>query len=299
MSSDQNNLPAAHPDPTSTGGEPTVAPIEINPGVRIPQLGLGVFQVPADEAQRVVEDALELGYRHIDTAAAYVNESGVGAAIRASGISRYEIFVTSKLRNGDQGYNSTLRAYEHSCERMGLDHLDLYLIHWPYPSAGLFVDSWRALSRLADDGAVRSVGVSNFLPEHLDAIEAVGARQPAVNQIELHPTFQQQDLVAASREHGAAVQAYSPLGQGADLDADAVLAAAGAHDASPAQVVLAWHLQRGHIVIPKSSRRERMAENLRAAALSLSQEELDAITGLETGQRVGGDPATFALTQIR
>ncbi len=299
MTSDPNVFSAANTETSCLGGHATVKATEIAPEVWIPRIGLGVFQVPADEAQRVVEDALELGYRHIDTATAYVNELGVGAAIAASGLPRDEIFVTSKLRNGDQGYDSTLSAYADSCERLGIEYLDLYLIHWPYPSAGLFVDSWRALSRLADDGAVRAIGVSNFLSEHLDAIAAAGSRTPAVNQIELHPTFQQRQLVATSRDHGAAVQAYSPLGQGADLDADAVLTAATAHGASPAQVVLAWHLQRGHIVIPKSSRRDRMAENLAAASLRLSQQELDAITALENGQRIGGDPTTFSLTQIR
>ncbi|WP_375430772.1 aldo/keto reductase [uncultured Friedmanniella sp.] len=276
-----------------------VALIQIAPGVHLAQIGLGVFQVPPDEAQRVVEDALEIGYRHIDTAAAYVNETGVGAAIKASGVPREEIFVTSKLRNGDQGYDSAFRAYADTCERLGVDRLDLYLIHWPYPSAGLFVDSWRALTELAADGRVRSVGVSNFLPEHLDAIAAVSPLRPAVNQIELHPTFQQPHVIEASLAAGATVEAYSPLGQGADLDAEPVVAAAAAHDASPAQVILAWHLQRGYIVIPKSSRRERMAENLAAASLRLSEEELQAITALDSDARIGGDPATFAMTQIR
>lgn len=276
-----------------------VAQIEIAPGVHLDQIGLGVFQVPADEAQRVVEDALELGYRHIDTAAAYVNETGVGAAVKASGLPRDEVFITSKVRNGDQGYDSTLRAYADTCERLGVERLDLYLIHWPYPSAGLFVDTWRALEWLAEDGSLRAAGVSNFLPDHLQAIAAASSLRPAVNQIELHPTFQQPDVIEATRAAGAAVQAYSPLGQGADLDAGPVLAAAAAHGASPAQVILAWHLQRGHIVIPKSSRRERMAENLAASSLQLSTEELDAITALDSDQRIGGHPATFALTQIR
>lgn len=283
---------------TGAAADPGVPTIEIAPGVRLDQIGLGVFQVPADEAQRVVEDALELGYRHIDTAAAYVNERGVGAAVKASGLARDDVFITSKLRNGDQGYESALRAYADSCNRLGVDRLDLYLIHWPYPSAGLFVESWRALDQLAQDGSVRAVGVSNFLPEHLDAIAKGSALRPAVNQIELHPTFQQPDVIEATRAAGAAVQAYSPLGQGADLDAAPVVAAA-AHGASPAQVILAWHVQRGHIVIPKSSRRDRMAENLAASALQLSTEELEAITALDSDQRIGGHPATFDLTQIR
>lgn len=273
--------------------------IEIAPGVMLPTIGLGVFQVPPDEAQRVVEDAIELGYRHIDTAAAYNNESGVGAAIAASGVPRDEIFVTTKLRNGEQGYESALSAYSDSCARLGLERLDLYLIHWPYPSAGLYVDSWRALAKLVADGSLRAAGVSNFLPEHLTAIADVDGPGPAVNQIELHPTFQQPHLVEATRAHGAVVESYSPLGQGADLSSAPVLAAAEAHDATAAQVVLAWHLHRGHVVIPKSSKRERMAENLAARDLQLSADEISAITGLDTDERIGGDPATFALTQIR
>jgi 2,5-diketo-D-gluconate reductase A len=281
-------------------GEVTFAPqVVLNNGVAIPQLGLGVFQVPADEAQRVVEDALAVGYRHIDTAAAYGNESGVGAALRASGLPREEVFVTSKLRNGDQGHDEALRAYEETCRRIGVDALDLYLVHWPNPAAGRYVDSWRALEELHADGAVRAVGVSNFLPAHLDDLAVATGLVPAVNQVELHPTFQQDDVVAASRARGIVVEAYSPLGQGADLDAPAVLDAARAHGASPAQVVLAWHLQRGHVVIPKSARRERLVENHAAASLHLSDTELDAVTALESGHRTGGDPATFSLSQIR
>lgn len=292
----ETTTPAGAADAATKAAVPR---IEIAPGVQLDQIGLGVFQVPADEAQRVVEDALELGYRHIDTAAAYVNETGVGAAVKASGLPRDEVFITSKVRNGDQGYDSTLRAYADTCDRLGVERLDLYLIHWPYPSAGLFVETWRALERLAEDGSLRAAGVSNFLPEHLEAIASASSLRPAVNQIELHPTFQQPDVIEATRAAGAAVQAYSPLGQGADLDAGPVTTAAAAHGASPAQVILAWHLQRGYIVIPKSSRRERMAENLAASALRLSADELQAITALDSDQRIGGHPATFAFTQIR
>lgn len=283
----------------SSATTPEVHSIEIAPGVLIPQIGLGVFQVPADEAQRVVEDGLAAGYRHIDTAAAYVNEAGVGAAVRASGLPRDEVFITSKLRNGEHGGDSARRAYADTCERIGVERLDLYLIHWPYPSAGLFEQSWQAMQQLAVDGAVRAVGVSNFLPEHLDAIARHGGRPPAVNQIELHPTFQQADVAAATRALGSAVEAYSPLGQGADLTAGPVVTAASAHGASPAQVILAWHLARGHIVIPKSARPERLAENLAAAALRLSPAEIDAITALDSDERIGGDPATFSLSQMR
>ena len=273
--------------------------LTLNNGVAIPQLGFGVFQVPPDEAQRTVEHALEVGYRHIDTAAAYNNESGVGAAVRASGLPRDEVFVTTKLRNGEQGYDSALQAYADSCERLGLDHADLYLIHWPFPSAGRYVDSWRALEKLYANGAVRAVGVSNFLPEHLDELSRSSDLVPTVNQIELHPTFQQRGLVEDCRRRGIAVEAYSPLGQGADLSAPAVVEIAAAHGVTAAQVILRWHLQSGHIVIPKSNTPQRIVENLSVDGFELTSSELEAVDALEAGSRIGGDPATFALSQIR
>jgi 2,5-diketo-D-gluconate reductase A len=273
--------------------------VTLRDGVVIPQVGLGVFQVPSEEAQPVVEQALELGYRHVDTAAAYVNEQGVGAAVRASGLPRDEIFVTSKLRNGDQGYDSTLRAFDDTLERLGLDALDLYLIHWPNPAAGLWQDSWRALEKLRDEGRVRAVGVSNFLVEHLDELRGFADQMPAVNQIELHPTFQQADVVAACREHGIAVEAYSPLGQGADLEDDRVTSIARELDVTPAQVVLRWHVEKGHVVIPKSVSPARMRANAALETVALTPEHVAAIDALEAGNRVGGDPRTFALSQIR
>lgn len=276
-----------------------VGSVELNNGVKIPQLGLGVFQVPPDDAQRVVEHALEIGYRHVDTAAAYNNESGVGAGVRASGLPRDEVFVTTKLRNGEQGYDSALRAYADSCSRLGLAAVDLYLIHWPFPSAGRYVDSWRALERLVESGEVRAVGVSNFLPEHLDELARHSEFVPAVNQIELHPTFQQRDVVADCHRRGIAVEAYSPLGQGADLDASAVQEIAGAHGVTPAQVILRWHLQAGHLVIPKSNTPGRIAENFDVAGFELTPLELQAVTALEAGSRIGSDPRTFSLSQIR
>jgi 2,5-diketo-D-gluconate reductase A len=275
---------------------PSLAAVRLADDVVMPQLGLGVFQVPAAEAQRVVEDALALGYRHVDTAAAYANEAGVGAALRSSGVARDQVFLTSKLRNGDQGFEQTLRAYDDSCERLGVEFLDLYLVHWPNPAAGRYRDSWAALQRLHAEGRVRAVGVSNFLVEHLDALDGP---PPAVNQIELHPTFQQRDLVRTCTERGIVVEAYSPLGQGADLEDPAVHDVARAHGASPAQVVLAWHLHRGHVVIPKSSRRDRMQENFDAARLELTDAQVASITALERGHRIGGDPTTFSLSQIR
>lgn len=273
--------------------------VTLNNGVAVPQLGLGVFQVPPDDAQRVVEYALEVGYRHIDTAAAYNNESGVGAAVRASGLPREEVFIATKLRNGEQGYESALAAYADSCARLGVDALDLYLIHWPFPSAGRYVDSWRGLERLYADGAVRAVGVSNFLPEHLDELARHSELVPVVNQIELHPTFQQNDLVADIRRRGIAVEAYTPLGQGADLTDSAICGIANAHGVTPAQVILRWHLQSGFVVIPKSNTPARLVENLDIAGFELAASELDTVGALDAGSRIGGDPATFALSQIR
>jgi 2,5-diketo-D-gluconate reductase A len=282
--------------PSREGALPEVA---LNNGISIPQLGFGVFQVPPDEAQRTVEYALEVGYRHIDTAAAYNNESGVGAAVRASGLPRDEVFITTKLRNGEQGYDSALKAYSDSLDRLGLDTVDLYLIHWPFPSAGRYVDSWRALEKLYADGAVRAVGVSNFLPEHLDELTRASDLVPTVNQIELHPTFQQRELAEDCRRRRIAVEAYSPLGQGADLSAPAVTEIAAAHDVTAAQVILRWHLQSGHIVIPKSNTPQRIVENLSVDGFELTSSELEAVDALEAGTRIGGDPATFALSQIR
>jgi diketogulonate reductase-like aldo/keto reductase len=278
----------------------TVSPsITLNNGVSIPQLGLGVFQVPPADAQRVVDTAFEAGYRHIDTAAAYNNEAGVGAAIKASGLPRQDVFVTTKLRNGNQGYNEALVAYDESCERLGLEQIDLYLIHWPYPSADRYVDSWRALERLYAEQRVRAVGVANFLPEHLERLLAETALVPTVNQIELHPTYQQHEVADFSLKHSVAVEAYSPLGQGADLEHPTVVGLAETYSRTPAQVVLRWHLQRGHIVIPKSNSTDRIQSNFDVFNFSLSDDEVNSITAMEGGNRIGSDPRTFALSQIR
>lgn len=273
--------------------------VTLTGGVEIPQIGLGVFQVPPDEAQRVVEEALATGYRHVDTAAAYVNESGVGAALRASGLPREQVFVTSKLRNGDQGYDAALRAYDDTCARLAVDALDMYLLHWPNPAAGLWQDSWRALERLLDGGRVRAVGVSNFLVEHLRELTSFASHLPAVNQIEMHPAFQQREVIAECERLGIGVEAYSPLGQGAALRDAVVREIASAHEATPAQVVLAWHVRQGRVAIPKTVSRDRMIENIALAGLALTPEELAAVDGLDAGGRIGNDPRTFALSQIR
>ncbi|WP_309076448.1 aldo/keto reductase [Paenarthrobacter sp.] len=281
---------------TSASQETKVPTVTLNNGVRIPQLGFGVFQVPPEETQRIVEDALEAGYRHIDTAAAYRNEAGVGAAIAASGIPREEIFLTTKLRNGEQG--NAKEAFSNSAQALGVDYVDLYLIHWPVPSQGLFVEAWKQLEMLYADGQARAIGVSNFLTEHLDMLLAASDVVPAVNQIEIHPTFQQKELSAKSRSLGIAVEAYSPLGQGADLTAAAVESVAGKYGASPAQVLLGWHLAQGTIAIPKSADSTRMRENLEAVRLTLTPTEMEGITALESGGRVGADPALASHSQM-
>jgi 2,5-diketo-D-gluconate reductase A len=270
--------------------------LRLNNGVNVPQLGFGVFQVPPEQTQHVVEDALEAGYRHIDTAAGYGNEAGVGAAIAASGIPREELFITTKLRNGEQG--TAAEAFEASRQALGVDVIDLYLIHWPVPSQGLFVEAWRALEKIYAADGVRAIGVSNFLQDHLDTLLAETTVVPAVNQIELHPTFQQAALAARSRAHGIAVEAYSPLGQGSDLDVAALTALAKKHAATPAQIVLAWHLGVGNIVIPKTMHLNRMRESLAATEIIISRDEVDTITALESNARIGTDPAKAAFTQM-
>lgn len=273
--------------------------LTLNNGVTIPQLGFGTFQVAEDDTQRIVESAIETGYRHIDTAAGYYNEAGVGAAVRASGLAREDVFVTTKLRNGDQGYENALAAFEASRAALDIDYVDLYLVHWPVPSKGLYVETWRAFEKLLADGAVRAIGVSNFLPEHLEKLLAETDVVPAVNQIEVHPTFQQRQLVEVSRAAGIAVEAYSPLGRGADLESDEVTTIAQAHGVTPAQVVLRWHLQQDTIVIPKSNNPERIAANLDVFGFELSADEIAQVSALEAGNRTGADPATADFTQMR
>jgi 2,5-diketo-D-gluconate reductase A len=270
--------------------------VTLNNGVQIPQLGFGVFQVPPEETQRIVEDALEAGYRHIDTAAAYGNEAAVGAAIAASGIRREDIFLTTKLRNGEQG--TAQEAFQNSRRELGIDYVDLYLIHWPVPSRNLFTEAWKTMEKLHASGEIRAIGVSNFLADHLDTLLQSADVVPAVNQFELHPTFQQPELAAKSRSLGIAVEAYSPLGQGADLDAAAVTSAADKYGVTPAQVVLAWHLDQGTIVIPKSANSGRMRDNLAAVGVVLTPAEIGGITALEAGARIGSDPAVAAHSQM-
>ncbi|MER6095883.1 aldo/keto reductase [Streptomyces sp. NPDC001728] len=269
---------------------PAVPTVELADGVEIPQLGFGVFQVPDDETTAAVTAALEAGYRSIDTAAIYGNETGVGRALAASGLPREELFVTTKLWNADQGYDATLRAFDAGLAKLGLDHVDLYLIHWPAPAHDLYRDSWRALERLAEEGRARAVGVSNFQPGHLRHLMAGTKLMPAVNQVELHPGLQQSELRAFHAEHGIATEAWSPLAQGAVLDDPAITAIAARHGRSPAQVVIRWHLQLGNIVIPKSVTPARIRENFDVFGFTLTDEEMRTVAALDRGLRTGPHP---------
>ncbi|MET7285369.1 aldo/keto reductase [Streptomyces sp. NPDC005573] len=273
-----------------------VPPITLNNGVEMPQLGFGVWQVPDDEAERAVATALEAGYRSIDTAAIYGNEEGTGKAIAASGLPREDVFVTTKLWNSEHGYDSTLRAFDTSLEKLGLDYLDLYLIHWPLPSRDNYVDTYKAFEKLYSDGRVRAIGVSNFHPEHLRRLTSETSVVPAVNQIELHPQLQQRATRAFDAEQGIATEAWSPLGQGKGLlEVPAIVAIARKHDRTPAQVVLRWHVQLGNIVIPKSVTPSRIRENVEVFGFSLDDEDLAAISALDEDRRLGPDPAEFDM----
>ncbi|MFF9018755.1 aldo/keto reductase [Streptomyces eurythermus] len=273
-----------------------VPPIILNNGVEMPQLGYGVWQVPDDEAERSVATALQAGYRSIDTAAIYGNEEGTGKAIAASGLPREEIFVTTKVWNSDQGYDATLRAFDTSLAKLGLDYVDLYLIHWPLPSRDAYVDTYKAFEKLYADKRVRAIGVSNFLPEHLRRLTEETSVIPAVNQIELHPHLQQRQSREVHGELGIATEAWSPLGQGKGLlEVPAIVAIARKHGRTPAQVVLRWHLQLGNIVIPKSVTPSRIKENIAVFDFSLDDEDLAAISALNEDRRLGPDPATFDM----
>ncbi|MEU6812935.1 aldo/keto reductase [Streptomyces sp. NPDC046831] len=273
-----------------TANVPTVT---LHNGVTMPQLGFGVFQVPDAETTAAVTAALDAGYRSVDTAAIYGNEAGVGKALAVSGLAREEVFVTTKLWNADQGYDATLRAFDASLAKLGLDHVDLYLIHWPTPARDLYRESWKAIERLVADGRIRAAGVSNFQPAHLRRLLDSSSLVPAVNQIELHPGLQQNELRALHAELGIVTEAWSPLAQGAVLGEEAITAVAQRHGKSPAQVVLRWHLQLGNVVIPKSVTPARIRENLDVFGFTLSDDEMAAIAALDRGLRTGPDPDTL------
>ncbi|MCH6470292.1 aldo/keto reductase [Sinomonas terrae] len=267
--------------------------VTLSAGVDMPQLGFGLYKVPAEDAARLAGEALSAGYRSLDTAAMYGNEAGVGRAVVEAadgGLPREDVFVTTKVWNSDQGYDPTLRAFDRSLSALGLDYVDLYLIHWPCPARGLFVETYRALERLLEDGRVRAIGVSNFQPEHLRLLAAECTVMPAVNQVELHPWLQQDLLKAVHAELGIRTEAWSPLGRGRILEDPVITDIAAAHGVSPAQAVIRWHLQCGHIVIPKASSAARIRENADVFGFELTADDLDRIAGLERGQRTGSDP---------
>jgi 2,5-diketo-D-gluconate reductase A len=273
-----------------TASVPTVS---LHDGVDIPQLGFGVFQVPPDETATAVETAIAAGYRHIDTAAAYRNEAGVAAGIAASGVAREELFITTKLWNEEQGFDSTLAAFNKSIEALDTPHVDLYLIHWPMPTEDKFLDTWRAFERIKSEGGARSIGVSNFRVEDLERLATEAEEGPTVNQIELHPYLQQSELRAYHAEHGIATEAWSPIAQGAVLDDETLETIAAHHERTTAQVVLRWHVQLGNVVIPKSVTPERVRENIDVFDFELSEDDMAAIARLDRGERTGPDPSTF------
>jgi 2,5-diketo-D-gluconate reductase A len=275
----------------------TVPTITLNDQTTIPQLGFGVFQVPPDDTAATVASALEVGYRHIDTAQMYRNEQGVGEAIAASGIARDELYVTTKLNNGFHRPDDARRAFDESLTRLGLDRVDLFLIHWPLPTRydGDFVSTWQTLVEFQKDGRATSIGVSNFQAAHLDRIIEETGVVPAVNQIEAHPFFGNEEVRAASAGHGIAVEAWSPIAQGAVNDDPMIQGIASRLGRTPAQVALRWHVQRGDIVFPKSMRAERMVENFAIFDFELSPEDMTAVTGLDRGEegRLGPNPDVF------
>jgi len=265
--------------------------VTLNNGLNMPQLGYGVWKVPDEEAASAVGRALETGYRLIDTAMVYKNERGVGQAIKESSIPREELFVTTKVWNGDQGYNQTLRAYEESLERLGLDYIDLYLIHWPTPKFDDYVDTYKAMEKIYHDGRVKAIGVCNFEIEHLERILAECEVKPVLNQIECHPYLIQQDLKEFCAKHNIFIEAWSPLDQGGEvLKDDVVQKIAESHSKTPAQVVLRWHLQNDTVVIPKSVTPSRIEENFNVFDFELNAEEMNQITQLNRNRRNGSHP---------
>jgi len=273
---------------------PTIPTVRLNDGNAMPQLGYGVWRVSNEEATSVVGDAIKAGYRSIDTATIYGNEEGVGQAIKAAPVSREELFITTKVWNDRHGYDNTLRAFDESLARLGLDHVDLYLIHWPVAGSEAYLDTWRALIKLKQDGRAKSIGVSNFMVPHLQRLIGETGVTPSVNQIELHPGFQQKELREFHAANGIATEAWSPLGQGTILENEELVALARKFDKTPAQVILRWHLDNGFIAIPKSVTPSRIRENLDIFDFALDAEDMRAIARLDNASgRVGPDPAVF------
>lgn len=276
---------------SSTTGQVPLIPLR--GGVEIPQLGFGVFQVPPADTAEITTLAFQAGYRHIDTASAYGNEAGVGQALRASGLNREDVFITTKCFNFDHGYEQAKHALRESLDRLEMSHVDLYLIHWPVPAHDLYAETWRAFVELQADGLARAIGVSNFQPAHLERIIEETGVTPAVNQVELHPRFQQAGLRREHTELGIETEAWSPLAQGEVLDDPTIVEIAEAHGKTPGQVVIRWHLQLGNIVFPKSVTPARIEENFDVFDFHLATSEMDAIDALDAGERIGPDPDVF------
>ena len=271
--------------------------LRLNDGHSIPQLGLGVWQVEPGITARVVRDGIAAGYRLIDTAEGYNNEAGVGEAIRTAGVPRNELFITSKLRNGGHARDAALKSFDGTMKALGIEQLDLFLIHWPVPSQGKYVEAWKTLVELQQQGRIRSIGVSNFNQDHLERIIKETGVTPVVNQVELHPAFQQRDKRDFHREHDIKIESYSPLGSGRSLDDKRIAAIGEKHGKSIAQVILRWHLQEGLIVIPKSTHKERIVENFDVFGFELDADDLDKIRSLDKGEkgRIGSNPATASF----
>ena len=269
---------------------PTIA---LNNGVEIPQLGFGVYQVEPEQTRDATLAALEVGYRHIDTAEMYGNEKEVGEAVRDSGIDRGDIFVTSKLNNAFHAYDDALDAFEGTLKALDIDYLDLFLVHWPLPDVGDFVETWKAMEKMYEGGRVRAIGVSNFQPHHLRRVQAEATITPAVNQVEVHPYLTNDEVRAFNAEHGIATEAWSPIAQGKVLADPTIVRISESLGKTPAQVTLRWHIQRGDIVFPKSVTRSRVEENFHLFDFELSTEDMAGITALDRGERTGPDPDTF------
>lgn len=271
---------------------PTAPLLTLNDGHKIPALGFGTYPMNDQDVETAVQAALLTGYRLIDTAARYGNETGVGLALQESDVERKDIFLTTKLRGADQGYDSTLKGLDDSLQRLNVDYVDLYLIHWPLPGKDLYVESWKAMIAAQKDGRIRSIGVSNFEPAHLDRLIQETGVVPAVNQIEIHADFQQAALRRVNAQHGILTEGWRPLGQDL-MDNPVIMALADKHNRTPAQIMLRWFTQNDIIPIPKSSHPTRMRANLDIFNFTLDEQDCAAITGLEAGNRLGGDPNTY------
>jgi 2,5-diketo-D-gluconate reductase A len=267
--------------------------VTLNSGQQIPQLGLGVYKLGQDIAEDLIKAAIETGYRRIDTAAFYQNEVEVGAGVRNCGLDRDEIFVTTKIWNDDQGFDRSLKAIDESLARLNIDYIDMLLIHWPKPQQNLFVETWAAFQKAMESGKIRGIGVSNFQPNHLEALLASGGTVPALNQVELHPGLQQAEVRVFNAAHGIATEAWSPLARGRFNEDPIVKRISEAHDRSAAQVIIRWHLQLGNLVIPKTATASRLAENISVFDFELSAEDMQDMTTLDSGLRTGPDPDEF------